>query len=186
MSALELPVRELTSVPEPAHSTLANIQKQYGFIPNLYGVFANAPIILDAYIAVNAHFQKSSFTATERNVVLLAVSRENGCRYCVAVHSSLGDMQRDEPAITNAIRDGKSIDDPRLEALRALAQALVRSRGHADAEVKAFLAAGYRPEQVLEVIVGVALKTMSNYTNHLAHPPLDAVFTGRTWVPPGG
>lgn len=185
MSKLELPVQDPAVVAEPARTTLANIQKQYGFVPNLYRVFSNAPPALDAYLAINAVFQKTSFNATERNVILLAASRENGCRYCVSVHSIVADMQKDSTAITDAIRDGRPIDDARLEALRKLTQALVAGRGHADAEIQAFIDAGYRPEQVLEVLVGVTLKTLSNYTNHVARPPLDQAFSARAWAPEG-
>ncbi len=51
-------------------------------------------------------------------------------------------MQKGAPHVTAAIRDGRPIDDPRLEALRRLTSALVKNRRHADAEVAAFMAAG--------------------------------------------
>jgi alkylhydroperoxidase family enzyme len=94
-------------------------------------------------------------------------------------------MQKDPTAVSDASRTEQPIADPRLEALRRLAEALVRGRGHADAEVAHFLAAGYQPSQVVEVLVGVTLKTLSNYTNHLAITPLDGVFEARAWTPPG-
>lgn len=95
-------------------------------------------------------------------------------------------MQKDPAHVTNALRDGRPIEDPRLQALSQFTVAVVRGRGHVDEEVKAFLAAGYQPPQVLEVLVGVMLKTLSNYTNHIAGTPLDDVFAARAWAPQGG
>lgn len=181
MAILPLTPLDPATASEPARTALASVQKQYGFTPNLYRVFANAPVSIDAYQALSAAFARGTLDATERNVVALAVSRENGCHYCVAVHSTVADMQKDRSSITDAIRDGRPVDDRKLEALRQLAQALVRGRGRADAEVRAFLEAGYRAEQVLEVLVGIAMKTLSNYTNHLVETPLDDVFAKRKW-----
>ena len=53
------------------------------------------------------------------------------------------------------------------------------------ADVEAFHAAGYGRAQVLEVILGVGLKTLSNYTNHLVDTPLDAAFEKNAWEPAG-
>lgn len=164
-----------------AQKTLTEIQKQYGYVPNLYRVLSTAPEALSAYLGIQAHFEKTSFNATERNIILLAVSREHGCHYCIAAHSVVADMQNDPRATTDAIRDDKPIEDSRLEALRSLTQALVRRRGRAEEEVIAFIDAGYRPEQVLEILVGVALKTLSNFTNHLSQTPLEEVLVARVW-----
>ncbi|MBI4951514.1 MAG: carboxymuconolactone decarboxylase family protein [Myxococcales bacterium] len=183
MSQLSLPLVDPESAPEPARTTLAATAKRYGFLPNLYRVFANAPIALDAYLAVSACFERGTLTPGERNVVLLAASRSNGCRYCVAVHSTVADMQKDDPKVTEALRAGVPIEDQRLEALRRLAEALVTGRGHAEAELAAFVEAGFAASQVLEVLVGIALKTLSNYTNHIAVTPLDGVFAARAWTP---
>jgi hypothetical protein len=40
----------------------------------------------------------------------------------------------------------------------------------------AFFEAGYETREYLEVVVGVTLKTLSNYVNHAADTPLDAAF----------
>lgn len=181
MATLPLTLVDPATASEPARSALESVQKLYGFTPNLYRMFANAPIAVDAYLSISAAFGRGSLNATERNVVALAVSRENDCHYCVAVHSTVADMQKDPPSVTDAIREGRPIDDAKLEALRQLAQALVRGRGHAEAEVTAFLKAGYKAEQVLDVLVGIAMKTLSNYTNHLVETPLDDVFAKRKW-----
>ncbi|MEQ1736734.1 MAG: hypothetical protein ABL886_10095 [Rhodoglobus sp.] len=65
-----------------------------------------------------------------------------------------------------------------------LAQGPPHEHPAADHEIARFVAAGYQPAQVVEVLVGVMLKTLSNYTNHLAITPLDGVFEARAWTPP--
>lgn len=164
---------------------LADIAKKYGFQPNLYGVFAHSSAPLKAYLAVSEAYEASSLSPLERNVVLLAAARENGCKYCVAVHSAVGDMQKHPADVIDAIRNDTVIKDAKLQALRIFTQAVVRNRAHLEnAQVDAFLAAGYQPAQALDVLVGVTLKTLSNYTNHLTEPPLDAAFAGRAWTEP--
>ena len=156
MAQLELPLIALDDGSDDARSALDDVKRRYGFVPNLYRAFANAPPAVHAYLAVSDQFQRTRLTAMERNVVLLAASRENGCRYCVAVHSTVGDMQKDPAHVIDAIRGDTPIDDTRLDALRRLTQALVRGRGHAEAEIAAFVEAGYEPSQVLEVLIGIS------------------------------
>ncbi|RMH11524.1 MAG: carboxymuconolactone decarboxylase family protein [Gemmatimonadetes bacterium] len=177
--SLNYPIHDETTAPEAARPLLAGAKQKLGFIPNLYGVMANAPALLDAYFKVGEAFQRSSFTPTEQQVVLLAVSAANGCGYCRAAHQAVAAMQGIDAGVARAAAEGQPIDDPRLEALRAFAAHVVETRGWPDeAAIEAFLSAGYSPSQVLEVVLGVGMKTLSNYTNHIAHTPIDAAFQG--------
>jgi uncharacterized peroxidase-related enzyme len=148
------------------------IRKNFGFIPNLAGVLAEAPAALESYFSLAALFDKTSLSPTERQVVLLAVSRENRCEYCMAAHSMIARMQSVPNSVVEALRSGGRIGDAKLEALRSFTTAVVRKRGALDREdLAAFFYAGYSRVHILEVIVGVAMKTMSNYTNHIAATP---------------
>lgn len=61
----------------------------------------------------------------------------------------------------------------------------MRDRGWpASDDVDQFLAAGYTRENILEVVLVVALKTLSNYINHLADTPLDQQFEAFAWSAP--
>jgi uncharacterized peroxidase-related enzyme len=180
MPALDLPPIADADAPEEVARTLELLRRRYGFVPNLYRVFAHAPMALEGYLALAGLFHEGTLSATERNVVLLATSRANACQYCVAVHSTVADMQRDPPAITEALRDGCPIDDPRLEALRLLAEALATRAGEEEAVALA-LGQGFTQAQILEVVVGVTLKTLSNTVNHLVNTPLDPAFAPRAW-----
>lgn len=168
--------------PAGAKDLLAAAKKKYGFVPNLLGTMAEAPSLLKAYMTLSGIFEESSLDAAERQVVLLAASRENGCEYCVAAHTVIASMQKVPADVVASVRSGGPIGDRKLEALRAFAAAVVESRGRpSEAQTKAFLAAGYERRQILEVVLGVGLKTMSNYTNHIAGTPLDGAFGPAAW-----
>lgn len=164
---------------------LAAAEKAYGFIPNLLGVMAESPATLGAYLSLGQLFEKSSFSPTEQQIVILTTSRFNECDYCMAAHSVIAGMQKVPTDIIEAIRDDRPIDDPRLEALRIFTHTVVDKRANvSSADVAAFFAADYTKEHVLEVIFGISFKTLSNYVNHVARTPLDDAFATQAWTPP--
>lgn len=168
-----------------AAGRLREAQAKLGFVPNMYGVMANSPGLFDTYVHGYEHFRVlSGFSPAEQEVVLLAISRENGCTYCVAAHSFIADKMSGVPeAVINAIRDGQPIPDARLAVLHDFTRTMVIKRGLPDkADVDAFLGAGYSERQILEVVLAIAVKTLSNYANHLFHTPVDAMFASRTWT----
>ena len=156
-----------------------------GMIPNMYTRIAQSPGALETYFYGYDRFRKDSgFSPAEQEVVLLAISAENGCEYCVAAHSTLADgpskVARD---VTDAIRGGTAITDARLRALAELTRAIVATRGRpTEASVKVFLGAGYTEHQILEIVLAVSVKTISNYVNHLFDTPVDAPFLNREWT----
>lgn len=175
-------VHTTETAPEAARPYLEGAAKSYGFVPNLLGALAEAPAALEGYIALSGIFDKSSFSNTEKQVVTLAVSRENECDYCMAAHSTIAAMQGIDAAVIEALRDGEPIADARLEALSRFTEIVSAQRGWVDdADIQAFLDAGFNRQNILEVVLAVSLKTLSNYTNHIAKPPVDAAFEPRAW-----
>lgn len=176
------PVHSVETAPAAASEALSSAAKAFGFVPNLYGVMAAAPPLLEAYQTLGRLFDRTSFTTTERQIVMLATSYENGCEYCVAAHSAIAGMQQVPAAVVEALRTGQPIADPKLEALRRFTAAVTTTRARpSEADTIAFVAAGYTPAQALEVVLGVGMKTLSNYTNHIANTPLDAAFAPAAW-----
>lgn len=172
----------LDTAPAGAKETLAAASKAYGFVPNLLAVMAEAPALLKGYRSLNGIFEETSFSPTERQIVLLTTSYENGCDYCVAAHSVIAGMQQVPDDVVQAIRDNKPIADHKLEALRRFVTAIVKSRGWPSAtDTSAFHEAGYTRRHALEVVLGVGMKMLSNYTNHIADTPLDQAFAGARW-----
>jgi uncharacterized peroxidase-related enzyme len=173
--------------PNPAVSApLKAAQAGMGMVPNMYAAMVNLPALLDTYNHGYAKFRaEAGFTPVEQEVVFLAISRFNGCHYCVAAHSFVGDMMSKVPTeVTDAIRDGHPVPDAKLEALRAFAHQMTESRGNPSPEqAKVFLAAGYTNEHILGIILAISVKVISNYTNHIFHTELDPGFAGRAWQP---
>ncbi|MCH9027919.1 MAG: carboxymuconolactone decarboxylase family protein [Proteobacteria bacterium] len=177
-------VHSKETAPAESAELLAAAEKSFGFIPNLLGVLAESPAAIKAYLTIGKIFDESSFSATERQLVILAASRFNECDYCVAAHSVVAGMQKVPADVIDAIRNDQPIDDEKLEALRTFTTAVVEKRGWvSDDDIATFKAAGYSKAQILEVILGLSFKTLSNYVNHIAETPLDDAFAAQAWTP---
>lgn len=167
------------SAPAGSRDALQKIVERYGFIPNLAGAFAESPGSMKALLGLLSAYDSPeiSLSPVERQVVLLAVSVKNECAYCAAAHSMVGSMSGLSKDEVEALQNGAVLRDAKLQALRRFAEILVEKGGWAgDADVKAFLAAGYTKANVFDVILGVAIKTLTNYANHVAKPPVNAQF----------
>ena len=174
---LNFTVHSVEQAPAASQDLLRSVQAAYGFVPNLAAVMSESAPLLDAYLKVSHLFNQTSLTEMERQIVLLVVSRENTCHYCVAAHCTIAKMSGMPGETVEALRVDQPLADPRLEALREFTRSLVATRGYPAPEVvQKFQAAGFTERNALEVILGIGQKTLSNYTNHLAHTPLDAAF----------
>lgn len=175
----------IDTAPEAAKPTFEDVKAAFGFVPNLQSYMAESPELLAGYTALWDLFGKTTLTAHEQQVVYMTANFENECHYCMAGHTTLARMQKMEEGVIAALRNGDELPDARLEALHRLTTLVVRQRGWvAESDVDAFIAAGFAKHNVLEVILGVATKVMSNYTNHITHTPLDAFMKGNEWTKP--
>ncbi len=174
------------NAPEASKAGLEGTKKAFGFVPNLQTFMAESPALLNSYGAAWDIFAKqTSFNPVEQQVVLLTINYENNCHYCMAGHSTLAQMVKMDDVTLTAIRDGKPITDKKLQALREFTRKMVVERGFvSETDVDAFIAAGYTKANVFDVIAGVALKVMSNYTNHITHTPLDDFMKANAWTHP--
>lgn len=158
----------LETAPEAAKANLEYGQNKYGMLPNLFRYMAGAPASLDAYINLSKIFNDTSFTPGEQHLIMLAVSVVNNCDYCTAAHTRAAKANGISSAILNAVRKQKQIPDARLAALVDITQKITETRGNVSAkDLEAFYTAGFTPENVMELIVGVSIKTISNYINHI-------------------
>jgi len=178
------PVLTLDNAPAASKPMLEQTQQAFSFIPNLIGVMASSPALTEAYLTITHIFSKSDLSPTEQQIVLLTVSHFNDCRYCMAAHTAISSMQNVDMDVVQAIRDDLPIADAKLQALRHFTHLVIENRGWLSKhDVDAFLEAGYQQSHVLDILVGVAQKTLSNYTNHLAKTPLDDAFSAVAWTP---
>ena len=177
-----LKIHNIESAPTEAKPLLENSQKAYGMIPGLHGVLAASPQLLKAYQDLHELFTQTSFNNDELTVVWQTINVEHACHYCVPAHTGIAKMMKVDDAIINALRDETPLADAKLEALRTLTLSLTRNRGNvSQADLEAFYAAGYGEQQVLEIILGLSQKVISNYTNHIANTPVDEAFQKFAW-----
>jgi len=182
---MHFPLHDETTAPEAARSALAATKANFGMIPNLERVMSSAPPLLQGYSALWDLFDETTLTPIERQVVYMTANFENECDYCIPWHSLLAEQAGMPEAEIEALRDGAALSDAKLEALHVFTRALIANRGNiAQADLKAFHDAGYTEVQALEVVLGLAVKTMSNYTNSIAGTPLDGAVKKRAWKKP--
>jgi alkylhydroperoxidase family enzyme len=177
-----LKIHNLETAPKDSKQLLEKSQKAYGMIPGLHGVLAGAPGLLKAYQTLHELFVNSSFNNDELTVVWQTINVEHECHYCVPAHTGIAKMMTVDDAITEALRNETPLENLKLEALRTLTLTIVRNRGHVNnEELSAFYAVGYTERHLLEIILGVSQKTISNYTNHIANTPVDPGFQKFNW-----
>ena len=174
------------TAPAASQAILETTKAQLGMVPNLYAEMAHSPGLINTYrLGYDSFRSESGFNKTEQEIVLLAISRFHECTYCVAVHSVIADRNKIPVEITEAIRLGNAIPDARLQALNGFTTTMLATRGRpSPLNLEQFLAAGYSEKLVLEIILAIAVKTISNYTNHIFDTPLDEGFSHRAWTPP--
>jgi len=175
----------LDSANERAKPLLEAAMKQAGMIPNMYENMANFPALLETYgTGYNLFRKEGGFTPVEQEVIFLTISKENGCDYCMAAHSVVADMMSKVPvAVTDAIRNDTDIPDARLKVLANFISIMVNKRCRPNNEdVKEFLMAEYTEKHILAIILAISVKTISNYSNHIFHTPVDTMFKAREWT----
>ncbi len=170
------------TAPLESQEILDAAEGKFGFIPNLIGVLAEAPVAAKAYFSMTKFVSLSSLTQTEKHVVWFAINEFHICQYCMAAHTAMAMREVAKKNIIDSARNGKPYQDDRLEKLRNFTREILHHRGNLPEDVIAnFLASGFTKQNVLEIVVAIANKTISNYVNHLAQTPLDEEFADFAW-----
>jgi uncharacterized peroxidase-related enzyme len=173
MPRLPTPASIETS-PAAAQPLLAAVKQQLGVVPNLFRLVGNSPAALEGYLGLNGALGKGELEPATRERIALAVAEVNGCDYCLSAHTYLGkNLAKLSEAEIAANRDGSSTDSKADAAVR-FAVKLVKARGHvSDADVQAVKKAGYSDAQLIEIVLHVALNTLTNYVNEVAKTEID-------------
>jgi len=164
------------SAPAGSKELLDSVENNFGFMPILFRNTAEAPVVLKSLLTMMDLTSQTSFTPAQQQIAALAVSVENDCINCMAGHCVLGQMQEAHEQTLDELftHHGVNINDAQDRALAEFARSVTKNRGRQPKEdVEAFLAAGFTKEQVFEVMLIVAYKTLTNYTNHLTDSPAD-------------
>ena len=170
MQTINVPTREQVSSDNQA--IFDNLQKGLGFVPNLYAYFAHSDTALGDYLAFQN--RKSSLRAKEREIINLVTSQINGCRYCQSAHTVLGKMNGFTDEQVLELRAGSASWDAKLDALARLTAEVVETRGKATQATKdAFFAAGYNEASLVDLLIIVGDKIVSNYLHNLTGFEID-------------
>ena len=171
-----------SAAPAESKQLLEKDKASSGMIPGRYAVLAESPEALKAYVELGKIFSQSSLSDEEKTVVWQTINVEHECKFCVPAHTLVAKLMKVDETITNALRDKTPLPNEKLENLREFTLILVRNRGKAtEEEVSAFIEAGFTRKNILEVIIGISQKVLSNYTNYLANTPLNKEFQAFAW-----
>jgi len=175
----------LDTTPDGSRPVLEAYQERFGFVPNIVALLAESPAALNGYSTTYNLLGETDFTPPEQQLIFLAVSVANKCTYCVAAHSMAGKMLGLDDQTIKAVRNGETVLDSKNAAIADFAAKIVHARGFVSPDdINDFLAAGHTQAQILDVLLGVSTKTISNYANHIANTPLDEAFAPMAWTPP--
>ncbi|MEP2652190.1 MAG: carboxymuconolactone decarboxylase family protein [Paraglaciecola sp.] len=178
----DIKLHTIESAPEKSKPMLEKSVTDFGMLPNLHAAMAESPQLLESYKTVHTLFAETSFNAEELTVVWQAINVEHGCHYCVPAHTGIAHMMKVNPDLTEALRNQEPMPTEKLQVLHDTTLLVVRNRGVlSEQEVKVFYEAGYTSENLLNIVLGLAQKVMSNYTNHLAETPVDDAFAQFAW-----
>ena len=173
------------TAPEASKANLKAVNDSFGLIPNVEGVMSQAPTLLASYITGWDQFNQNSLSEQERQVVYQTANFENNCEYCIPWHTILAEQSGLSEDDVEALRNSIPLSDSKQEALRIFSRDLVRTQGSIEPNaLQAFFDAGYGEQQALEVVLGIAVKTMSNYTNSIAQTKLDDAAQHKKWKKP--
>lgn len=174
------------TAPKESLIQMEESKKDFGYVPNFHKVLAEAPATYEIYNrAFKLFFTKTTLTKLEAQVVFMTANFENNCKYCIAGHTWGMKMAKMPDDVIIALREGTPISDKKLEALRSFTKALLKTNGYVGEEkLKEFFDAGYNKRQALEILCGLAAKTISSMANALADTELDEMMKPYEWVHP--
>ena len=178
----DFPVYTIDSAPEGSKPALRDLHAAFGTVPNIAGVMATSPVLINSLVGLFGRVHGGSFTEAQIQTLLLTNAVTNACTWAVAFHTALALKEGLEPADVEAIRAGRSPKHSKLGALSTLARALIERRGRIDdQDVERFLAAGFGKDHLLEVVAVVAASTITNYAGNIAKPPLEDALQVHAW-----
>ena len=154
-------------------ATLSAVKAKIGMVPNLFSTFARSPAVLNGYLALSDALGAGALTTKQREIVALAVGQVNECHYCLSAHTLMGKGAGLSPEAIREAREGKA-GDVTDNAVALFARRVVQTRGQvSDADLAAARSAGLDDARIVEVIAGVAINVLTNYTNNVALTDID-------------
>lgn len=166
--------KSIEESPAKSQETLKAVEGMLGSVPNMFRLIGASPNSLQGYVSLNTMLAKGKLDGKVRERIALAIAQVNGCHYCLAAHTYLGQnvakLSMDE--ILSA-RAGKSSDFKADKAVR-FAVDVAKNRGKInDADITSLKEVGYSEEEIVEIVANVALNTLTNYINEVFKTEID-------------
>ena len=176
-------VQTINQAPEGSRAPLEKLSHAFGMVPNVAGIIANSPVLANIFVPLFEAVHGGTFTDAEIQTLLLTNAVTNSCAWAIAFHSYLALKAGLDPADVQAIRERRAPQNPRYAALSLYARRLIEKRGQVgEAAVKAFVSAGFKPDQALEALAVSAASTITNYALNITEPPLEPMFQEHAWA----
>ncbi|MFK5981872.1 MAG: carboxymuconolactone decarboxylase family protein [Flavobacteriaceae bacterium] len=170
MKNLTIPVRE--NVSENNKALFDNLEKSIGFVPNMFATFAHSPTALGDYLTLQN--RKTSLSNKEKEIINLIVSQLNGCDYCKSAHTAVGQKVGFTEDQTLEIRKANITFNDKYNALVQFTKAVVEHKGYvSEKEKSTFFNAGYTMENLVDTIILIGDKIMTNYLFAIIKVPID-------------
>lgn len=164
---------------------LSRIENEVGFIPNVFTTVAESSTALQGLVILNKAFSQSSFNDAEQQIILMAASTTNECIYCVAGHTAFAEKLEIPDDIIYALRNQQEISEVRYNILATTVRLLIQKKGQVSPDVfNNFINAGFSKGQFLELIMGICVKTFTNYVSNSLNIELDDAFKPYAWQRP--
>jgi uncharacterized peroxidase-related enzyme len=178
-------VHSVETAPFESQAILRQVKASLGLVPNLAAAMSESPSLVKGFFALREIYHEGTLSPLETQVLSLTNAFANGCHYCMALHSAFARKEGLSAESLAALREGRSPVEPKLCALSELSRKMIATRGQVgEADLAAFFAAGFTPAQALEVVLGIAVSILANFSHHLCNAPLDEAFRAYAWTAP--
>ncbi len=150
------------------------VEKGLGVIPNMFRCMANSTMAFDGFMKMKASLGAGKLSPRLQKLLTLAISEFNGCEYCVAANTkmSVDAGQLSDQECLNARRFVAR--DPREAALLRFVKRVLETKGKvSDGDLAALRDQGFEDEDIVEIVAGIIITTMTNYMSSVGEPDLD-------------
>ena len=168
-----IPQTNPNDVPAEVGATFDAVKGKLGMVPNIFKTMANAPVVLNGYLAFSGALAGGKLSTVLREQIALVTANQNGCDYCASAHSAAGKMAG---LATDEIQRNMHglASEPKAQAAITFARRIVEERGFvSDADLAAVRTAGFSDEEIVEIVANVAANLFTNYFNHVADTEID-------------
>lgn len=167
-----VPIPTIETISERNQALFTNLEKGVGFVPNMYAIFAHSPTALEDYLTLQN--RKTSLSFKEKEIINLIVSQLNGCNYCKSAHTEMGKMAGFTEEQILEIRKGSISFNSKLNELLSLTKKIVEQKGEVtERALSYFFEAGYTSENLVDVVIAIGDKIITNYLFALVKVPID-------------